>query len=216
MTYENPIVEQINGLFKQVQRLAADKGSIKQARALTSQIARLTRQVAQSAPNTPDHAEAVNWLECAMLALSRLSRRKDVQRKLRAQAYAFGAEAVAIRLLGKRDRGVANAAYNLGIDLVMSEHQPAQALPYLLTSRAILKHVPKEQISRSFRLFLNWGIARCQYDLGNRRKAARILCGTLGKSRPRLNNWSELRAFAKCQELLAQIILDNLDAKRAS
>jgi hypothetical protein len=213
---ENPTVAQIKALFGQVQQLAGNKGSIKEARALTSKIARLVKQVALSDANTQDRADAVNWLEYAMLALSRLSRRKDVQTKLRTEAYAIGAQAIALRLLGKRDRGVAFAAYNLGIDLVITEHRPAEAIGYLRTSRTILKHVPKEQIPRDFRLNLNRGIAQCEYDLGNRDKAARILRGTMGKNRPKLSNWGELRGFAHCQELLAQILLDNLAAKRAS
>jgi hypothetical protein len=212
----NSTVEEIKALFGQVQELAANKGSIIEARKLTGKIERMVKQLQTSTADIDLLADALSWHCYAVLALSRLCRGKRTKEKLLAQGYEIEAHAVDLRLKGKHDRGVSFAAYNLGIDLIMVQKQATPALHYLVASRACLKHVPKAEVPRDFRLTLNWGIATCEKELGNPEKAARILRATLGGKRPNLSQWGDLRAFAHCEELLAQIILDRRIAESAA
>src|SRR5207244_719927 len=100
-------------------------------------------QVAAEQPGTNEHADAVAYHEYTLLSLARSSKRKNTSKNLRDAAYAAGATAVDIRLKNKRDLGTGFAAYNLAIDLIVSENRPAEGLRYMLAARRILKALPK-------------------------------------------------------------------------
>jgi len=205
-------VEQITTLFQSLQRLAPTR-NIKAARKIERQIVPLVHSVAAQWPNTSAHADALFYYECTLLALSRMTRRKDVSGRLRDAAYKLGAQSVDIRLKGKRDLGTGFATYNLAIDLIGSHNQPALGLQYMLKARRILKALPANQLPRSFQFFwIEYGIAKAYRDLGQTEKSARQLKRTLG---PVLSayDFGDLRGIAKCAELLAEIDIDRRSKK---
>lgn len=215
---KNPQVEQIRALFGEA-RTHEPTHNMAAARRIERQVAALVAQVAAEHPNTEFHAEALAFHEYTLLSLSRTSKRKSMQKQLRDAAYDAGARAVRVRLKLPRELGTSFAAYNLGIDLVCSEGRPEEGLKYLVLSRRILNSLPKNQIPRNLDPFwTEYGIAKAHYDLGRKDKARRVLRKALRGAdiKGRHNRWSALRGIAKCAELLAQVYLDELDAKRAS
>jgi len=209
-TVPNPIVGEISALHRQVQHLAAVKGSIVLARALVKKMEALSEQLIADEASLRDRADAQSWISFSVLALAHISKRKSEKARLLARGYALQTEAVNLRLTGPRDRAVAYAAYNLGVGLYTRLNQPLYALYFLMAARASLKHVPQKQVPLQFRLDLNASIARCHCRLGDYLKAARLLRSVISKHRPALNNASQLRSHAHCQEFLAEIIESRL------
>lgn len=214
---KNPQVEQIKVLFGEA-RTHEPTHNIVAARRIERQVAALVAQVAAEHPQTAFHADALAYHEYTLLSLSRTSMRKATRKRLRDAAYDAGAQSVAIRVKLPHELQTSFAAYNLGIDLVCTEARPEEGLKYLLLSRRILTSLPKNQIPRNLDPFwTDYGIAKAHYDLGRKDKARRVLRKALRGAdiSGRHNRWSALRGIAKCAELLAQVYLDELDAKRS-
>lgn len=220
-TQELPALTTIKTLFTQCRELEPTH-DIRSARALERQVAALVAEVAASSPNSADHAEALASHEYVLLSLSRTSKRKDVSQALKNAAYAQGAASVDIQLgLDKPGLGACFAAYNLAIDLISTEKRSQEGLDWMLKADALLtKLAGKKKLPRNildFKLFsIKFGIAQALYDLGDLKKARRILKRSLALA-PSLKGakWSELRDVARSSELLAQIYLAEMDAARA-
>ena len=196
---------------------------ITSARKFERQVAALVAQIAASAPNTADHADALAYHEYTLLSLSRTSKRPLVSKSLRDAAYAQGAASVLIRLnADKPDIGTVFATYNLAIDLICTEKRSLEGLQWMLKAAALLNRLAgKKKLPRNildFKLYsLDYGIAQAYYDMKEPKTARTILKRAL-RHAPALNTatWSELRGVAKCSELLAQIYLDEMDAARSA
>ena len=220
-TQELPALTTIKTLFDQCRELEPAH-DIRSARALEKQVAALVAEVAATLPNSAEHAEALSFHEYVLLSLSRTSKRKDVSQSMKNAAYAQGAASVSIQLgLDKPDLGACFATYNLAIDLIVSEKRSQEGLDWMLKAEALLtKLAGKKKLPRSilnFKLFsVKYGIAQALYDLGDRKKARRILKRSLALA-PALKgaSWHELRDIARPSKLLAQIYLDEMEAAKA-
>jgi tetratricopeptide (TPR) repeat protein len=218
---ELPALTTISSLFTQCRKLEGTH-DIRSARALERQVAALVAEIAASSPNSADHAEALALHEYVLLSLSRTSKRKDVSKSMKNAAYAQGAASVAIQLgLDKPGLGACFATYNLAIDLISTEKRSQEGLDWMLKAEALLnKLAGKKKLPRTllnFKLFsIKFGIAKALYDLGDLKKARRILKRSLALA-PSLKGakWDELRDVSRASELLAQIYLDEMDAARA-
>lgn len=221
---QSQAVSQIKELFGQCQVGQHETDhDMTAARKIERKVAKLVAQVASLAPNSDEHAEALAYHEYTLLSLSRTSKRKDVSKALRTAAYERGAASVAIKLQAeKQDLGNVFSAYNLAIDLIMTEKRSQEGLDWMLKSKAVLSKIAgKKKLPKNilhFKLYsLDLGVAQAYYDLGQHAEAQRILKRALSQA-PALNtaDWSTLRGIAKCSELLAQIHLDELTSKRAA
>lgn len=218
---ELPALTTIETLFEQCRQLEP-KHDIRSARALEKQVAALVAEVAATLPNSAEHAEALSLHEYVLLSLSRTSKRKDVSQSMKNAAYAQGAASVAVQLgFDKPKLGTCFATYNLSIDLIVSEKRSQEGLDWMLKAEALLtKLAGKKKLPRSilnFKLFsIKYGIAKALYDLGDLKKARRILKRSLALA-PALKGakWDELRDVSRSSELLAQIYLDEMDAAKA-
>ena len=214
-TDENPQVERIKALFGEGRKFE-DSHNIAAARRIERQVAALVAEVEAAHPSTEAHADALAFHEYTLLSLSRTSKRADMQKKYRDQAYRQGARSVDIRLSTGADLGTGFAAYNLAIDLIESEKRPEDGLAYMLKARRVLRKLPKNRRPRNFGFFwIEYGIAHAQYMLGDKEKAAKQLRRTLRHATELEKlDFGDLRGLAKAAELLAQIKLDILDEKR--
>jgi hypothetical protein len=219
-TEQSSAISAIKELFTQCRNLE-ERHDIGQARMLEKRVARLVAEVAATAPQTADHAEALALHEYVLLSLARTSKRKDASRALTDQAYKKGADSVSIKLgLDKPEIGAVFAAYNLAIDLICTENRPQEGLGWMLKADALLtKLAGKKKLPRNildFKLFnLRFGIAKAHYQLGDKKKARSMLKRALALA-PDLKGatWQQLRDVARSSELLAQIYLDELTAKQ--
>lgn len=209
----NPVVLEAKELFGQLQAICDEKGRYAECRKLLTRIQRLTQTLAASAGE--DYAEALQWQGYALLNIGRAARTKQLKARYLEAGYDSLCQAVDLKLQFKTALDLVFSAYNVGIDLVSVMHQPERARRYLLISRAAFKSLPVDTRLGDFRLMLSTSLARCEKALGNNEKAARILRASLSRYQPRLSRWDELRTYAQSCELLAQIMLEAMDAKRA-
>lgn len=216
----SPALTELIGLFSECRTFEANH-DIVSARKIERKVAKLVAEIAASQPNSEEHADALAYHEYTLLSLARTSKRSLVAKSLRDAAYAKGAAAVAIRLKSlKPDLGTVFAAYNLAIDLIVSEKRTEDGLQWMLQARTLLtKLAGKKKLPTNLleiKLYsIDYGIAQAYYDQG-RAKAAKTMLKRALNHAPKLSTarWSALRGVAKCAELLAQIQLDELDAKR--
>lgn len=218
---QSPAITMIKRLFNQVREIEATQ-NLGAARHLEQRITKLVAQVAAKSPNSAEHAEALSYHEYTLLSVARTAQRQDTKKLFRNLAYAQGAAAVAIRMqFLEHEVGTVLAAYNLGIDLICSENRPVEGLALMLQARAVLERLAgKKKLPANllhFKLFdLNYGIAKAHYDLGNR-KTARTICKRSLYRAPALHtaSWGCLRGVARMADMLAQIHLDEIHAKRS-
>lgn len=204
-------LQQIKDLFRQARPLEKTH-DIVSARKIEQQVARPAARIAAQQPDSEAHADALTYHKWTLLSLARTSRRCDVRKKLKEAAYRAGAAAVDIRLKGKHDLSTGYAAYNLAIDLIVSEGRPEAGLKYMLQASSILKALPRNQRPRNDHFFwVDYGIAKAHRDLGRPESAEQVLKETLRHRNLLQLDWGDLRGIAKCAELLAQIYLDRLD-----
>lgn len=219
-------VETVKTLYGELQDMK-DGSQIAEARDIAKRIAVLVDQVAGQAPNSEEHAEALAFHEYTLLKLATLVESKEESQSLKRSGYEKGGASVTIKLqAAKPELGAVFAAYNLGIDLIVTEKRSQDGLDWMFKSRALLTRLAgKKKLPQSileFKLFdLDYGIAQAYFDLGRRDLAKRMLKRSLSRA-PALNqaDWSTLRAVAKCSELLAQIKLDErlaeMEAKKSA
>lgn len=221
---DHPKVKAIKELFWNSRSDLEGSGKIVAARKMERQIARLVAEVAAELPNSEAHADALAFHEYMLLSLARMSKRPAISKQLRDAAYAKGAESVSILLQQEKhtDLHAVFSASNLAVDLIHSEKRPQEGLDWMLKSSALLRKLAaKKKLPKNllyYKLYSqDLGIAQAHYDLGNKKIAKTILKRALRQAPP-LNkaNWADLRGIAKAAELLAQIQLDELDAKRAA
>ena len=218
---ELPALTTISALFEQCRELEPTH-DIKAARAIEKQVAALVAEVAAALPNSDDHAEALTLHEYVLFSLSRTSKRKDVSQSMKEAAYKQCAAAVAIQLgRVKPGLGVCFATYNLAIDLIVTEKRSREGLDWMLKAESLLtKLAGKKKLPRNilnFKLFsIKYGMAKALYDLGDLKKARRILKRSLALA-PSLKGakWDELRDVSRSSELLAQIYLDEMKSAKA-
>lgn len=210
----SPAQLRMNALFTQARKFEPSH-NITAARILERELAALVDQVAAKQPNTRQHADALATHQDMLLSLSITSKRKDISKRLRDAAYDRGAESVRIRIKlarGELDLGTSFAVYNLAIDLIISENRPKEGLKWMLKARALHKALPCNLRQRLLHKFwIEYGIAKANYDLGHPRKAMSVLYQALRNTRllGRYDNFGDLRGIAKCAELRAQIHIDN-------
>lgn len=219
---DHPKVKAIKALFWDSRSELEGSGKMRAARKIERQIAELVAEVAAELPNSEAHGDALAFHEYMLLSLARMSKRPSVGKQLRDAAYAKGAESVTILLQLEKhdDLGAVFSASNLAVDLIHTEKRSQEGLDWMLKSRALLtrlagkKKLPKNVLY--YKLYSqDFGIAQAHYDLGNKKAAKTILLRVLRLAPPlHKANWSDLRGVAKAAELLAQIQLDELDAKR--
>jgi hypothetical protein len=206
----------LEALFTEA-RTCENSHDIVRARKLERQVARLVARVAKEQPESAELADALSMHEYTLLSLSRTSARADVQKRFKDLAYKTGAQAVDIRLRTKRDLGCGFSAYNLAIDLIMSENRPAEGLHYMLEARKVLKALPANQLPRNYDFFMkDYGIAKAYHDLGDLDAAVKAIkrglrgTGVLKVTR----SWHGLRALGKCISLLGDFELELLQKRK--
>lgn len=219
---QSQAVSEIKTLFAKLQQCESE-GSLSMAepREIERQVARLAAQVAALAPNSVEHADALAYHKYTLLVLARMSKLPSVVKSLRKTAYELGEAEVTIRLqIQNQEMGTVNAAYNLAIDLIVRQKESQRGLDWMLKGRALLtklagkKALPKDVLY--FKLYyIDYGLAKAYYDLGQHDVAKRILKQSLHLA-PALNtaSWTTLRGVAQCSQLLARIHLDCLQAER--
>lgn len=202
------------GLARDLEKSRDVAGALKFERDLAA----LVEQVRAKAPDSEELADVLSFHEYTLLSLSRTSKDRAEKKSFKDRAYTIAGEAVDIRLKDKPSLGTGFAAYNLAIDLIVSEKRPEEGLKYMLAARKVLKSLKKKEMPRGFDFFMiEYGIAKAHADLGSHDKAVKVLKRGLKPTKllKNFDSWSVLRAIAKCAQLMGDLRLKERMAESA-
>lgn len=195
------------GLARDLEKTRDLVGAVKFER----ELAELVEQVRSKKPDSEELADVISYHEYTLLSLSRTAKDKGDKKRYKDEAYKLGAQAVDIRLQGKPSLGTGFAAYNLAIDLIVTEKRPEEGLKYMLAARKVLKSLKKKEMPRNFDFFMiDYGIAKAYKDLGKHDEAVKAAKRGLKPTKllKKFDSWATLRALAKVAEIMGDLRLD--------